>query len=371
MPRWTRALTVLLLAAALLAVGTTSAAATSAKTDAQRALAVYRAMQRQFYVSHHYLDGNSYSPGTSAAWPYGQMLEAVVALGRIPSIGGPYRWILRRRLSQLDAYWNRSTTPAAYDSYPIRPRGQGGDQYYDDNAWFGIALMDGFDLLHDQRYLARAKQVFAFLAFGWDKNPRHACPGGVFWTRTRGVTSRNSVSTANTALVALRLYGATHEPSYLAWGVRMWSWVNLCLTRSDGLIADSISLTGGIDRRAFTYNQGAMVATGALLHQATGEDVYLEHAETLARAAVPYFTANRYAGEPRTFVAILFRDLFLLRRVDPSADYFEAAEKYADEAWTQGRDSRTNLFSAALSQDALLDQAGMVELYALLAAEGG
>src|SRR5260221_617012 len=109
-------------------MGTTSAAATSAKTDAQRALAVYRAMQRQFYVNHHYLDGNSYSPGTSAAWPYGQMLEAVVALGRIPSIGGPYRWILRRRLSQLDAYWNRSTTPAAYDSYPIRPRGQGGDQ---------------------------------------------------------------------------------------------------------------------------------------------------------------------------------------------------------------------------------------------------
>lgn len=366
---WTRARLVGLIALAI--AGATSggpAAAAPLPPSAQRAIAAYQAMQRQFYLGHHYVDGDRYSPTATAAWPYGQLLEALAALGRVPSVGGPYRWIFRLRLAQLDRYWNSGTTPPAYDSYPARPRGPGGDQYYDDNAWFGLALMDGYDALHDPRYLARAKQVFGFLASGWDRAPRHACPGGVFWTRASGVSSRNSVSTANAALVALRLYGATRAPSYLTWATRMWSWVNLCLTRSDGLIADSVSLTGSVDRRAFTYNQGAMVAAGALLYEATGAEVYLDHAEQLAGRAVAYYRALGYAGEPRTFVAILFRDLFILRRVDPAADYTSAAQAYADDAWTTGRDSRTNLFSPARSQDALLDQAGMVELYALLAA---
>jgi uncharacterized protein YyaL (SSP411 family) len=325
-------------------------------------------MQRQFYVRGHYVDGDRLHSQTIAAWPFGTILGAVTALARVPSIGGPYRSLLRRRLEGLGAYWNGSSKPPAYDSYPARPHGPGGDQFYDDNAWFALALLDGYDVLHERRYFARAKQVFTFLASGWDRNPHHACPGGVFWTRARGMTTRNSVSTANAALVALRLYDLTHASSYLRWGARMWSWVDRCLTGRDGLVADSITLTGVKDRRAYSYNQGAMIASAALLYRATHAPQYLEHAETLARAAVDHFTAIRYADEPRTFVAILFRDLFLLHRIDPDADYRDDAAGYADDAWTAGRDSRTNLFAPERSQDALLDQAGMVELYGLLAA---
>ena len=367
MPRWTRAVLACLLAAALAAPTTAFAPAPSPNDNTGRAVAAYHALQHRFYFRGHYVDGDRDHPQTIAAWPYGTLLGALTALARVPSAGAPYRPLLRRGLAGLNAYWNPKTQPPAFDSYPARPRGPGGDPYYDDNAWFGLGLVDGYEVLGDKSYLARARQVFTFLASGWDRNPQHACPGGVFWTRAKGFTTRNSVSTANAALLAMRLYDLTGDPSYLGWGARMWSWVDDCLSRSDGLVADSISLTGIKDSRAFTYNQGAMIAAGALLYRATQQHQYLERAETLARAAVDHFTAIRYAQEPRTFVAILYRDLFLLHAVDPDVDYRSEAAGYAARSWTAGRDSGTNLFSGALSQDALLDQAGMVELYALLA----
>jgi hypothetical protein len=139
-----------------------------------------------------------------------------------------------------------------------------------------------------------------------------------------------------------------------------------------------------------------VVAVNVLLHRVTGADSYLAEARRLADAALqffsggfsdPYYSAagagvGPYPGRG-IFNAIFFRNLLLLHAVQPTyvppsgVSYLQRIQAYADTAWGdfagQGqpgvRDQRTGLFK--LHGDAeysLLDQAGMVQVYASLAA---
>ena len=89
----------------------------------------------------------------------------------------------------------------------------------------------------------------------------------------------------------------------------------------------------------------------------------------LADASIAYFDARWKHGEPPEFAALFFRGLLTLADTDGRADYVAAAEQYADDAWSRERDPRTGLFRYA-GKPTLLQQAGLVQLYAALAARG-
>jgi len=113
------------------------------------------------------------------------------------------------------------------------------------------------------------------------------------------------------------------------------------------------------------------VAAGLMLHRVTGEAAYLEQARATADAALDWYGAQGYQGQPAIFVAIFFCNLLPLVALTGSAAYRLALEGYADWTWNDPgiHEAATGLFKfeGPSSACTLLDQAAMVQMLALLA----
>lgn len=330
-----------------------------------RALASYAAMQRYFYdAPTKSYKGTFPTNGHAQAWPYSQALWATLQLARVPRAGTPALRALPTLIAGLDSYKHASESELVYDAV-YRGRKH---VFSDDNAWIGLALIDASGVLHDRTLLAAAARVFRSIESGWRLTARDSCPGGVYWVRSNANKQRGAVSAANAALIAALLYLHTRARSELAWAERAYGWTRRCLRAQSGLVADHIDPDGTVDQRIWSYNQGAMIATGVRLYQATHERHYLREAEQTANAALDVFRDPIGSGEPAAFLAIFYRDLLVLSDVDGNPNVRGAAASFASEAWRRARDGRTGLFHFGETAASLLDQAAMVQIYATLAA---
>ena len=129
---------------------------------------------------------------------------------------------------------------------------------------------------------------------------------------------------------------------------------------------------GRIDPAQWIYNQGVPIAAGVMLHRVTGEAIFLEQARATADAALAWYGARHYQGQPAIFVAIFFRNLLQLAALTGSSAYRAAMLAYADRAWDDpaihdpGHRS-VPLRRAPVTPCTLLDQAAMVQNDALAA----
>ncbi len=331
-----------------------------------RALDAYAAMQRYFYSAHDGSYAGTYpARGRTQAWPFSQALWATVDLAGLPGPSGDARADLRERLKALAAYSHPETgRPAEFA--PVY--GGSGVVYYDDNLWIALGLVEASRVTKDPAPLAKAAQIFTLVTDGWDDDSTHPCPGGVFWTRLGANKDRNTVTTANSALLALRLYERSGSSPYLAWAQKAFAWTQRCLGLPNGLIADHIDLGGKVDMDTWSYNQGAMIAAGVQLYRATGQHRYLADAERTADASLKTIGDPLASGEPPVFLAIFYRDLLELGSAVAGRDDRAAVEAFADEAWALSRNPKTGLFHFDGRGPTLLDQAAMVQVYAELAA---
>jgi len=325
--------------------------------DTSRAAASFAAMEHVFYdrATGDYRERPGAPPG-SHAWPYSQALAAQIAIASIPSLAR--RAAVRARLAQLDRRFRQGATYTAWPS---------GDVYVDDNEWLAEDLLAWNALTGDPDAEQRAEAIFGAVTDAWDDVPGHPCPGGVFWTNANTNRDRNTVSTANGAIVGLQLYAATADPSYLAWSQKMLAWVDQCMRAPNGLYWDHIDLTGKLDTSEWSYNQGSVIEANLLLYQTTGDAAALDEAEAVADAAIDYFDSRWRNGEPAEFAAVFFRSLLALAAVDGDTDYVDAARAYGDDAWASARNVKTGLFRYS-GRASLLQQAAFVQLYAALAA---
>ena len=370
---------------ALLSSSQDAQAASKNHKNMQRAAASYDAMQKYLYVSDVNLyqeqypraaDDNTYS----YVWPFSQAFAATNYMAGIRKIGDQYKDDVQERLAGLAHYYSSSgrspnqaiepnyPSPAGYDSYVDPPYGNGGDKFYDDNDWLGLDLVHWYLMSGDQSALDKARQVFTLEVSGWDKDPSHPCPGGVFWTQAPWSQDRNTVSNAPTAKLGLYLYQITGDRYYFDWAKRMYDWVNKCMLAPNGLYWDNIKLSGDIDKTQWSYNQGTMIGAGVLFYELTGDRTYLKHAEAIADKALEYYGRyNRLYSQPSYFNAIFFRNLLLLQDVDHNNHYRKAMQAYADKVWDTYRDPDTGLFRFDTNKPVqLLEQAAMVQIYALL-----
>lgn len=350
---------VLLAAVGTLAWPAVAAAPVHAGSDASRAETSFSAMERYFFDRSNgdYRELRGTSAG-SHAWPFSQALAAHVALAAVPSLAP--RAAVRARLAQLERRFRRGTT---YTAWPK------GSVYLDDNEWLAEDLLDWSALTGDTVSRTRAAAIFSAVTDAWDDAPSHPCPGGVYWTRAPANHDRNTVSTANGAVVALRLYEATKKPVYLVWSQKMLAWLDRCMLAPNGLYWDHIDLAGKVDQTQWSYNQGSVIAADVLLYETTGDAQALARAEELADASVAHFDGRWDTGEPPEFAAVFFRSLLSLADADGRSDYVEAAERYGDDAWSSSRDPQTGLFRYS-GRSSLLEQAALVQLYAALARHG-
>lgn len=240
-----------------------------------------------------------------------------------------------------------------------------GAVFLDDNEWIAEDLLDWNVYRRNPGAVAEARGIFTGVVQAWDSDVSSTCSGGVYWTTASGVGDRNTVSTANGALVGLRLYALTRRPVYLYWSRRMLDWLDACMLGPDGLYWDHVRADGTVDHRVWTYNQGSLVGAYLTLYETTGDVTALARAERLADATIAAFAGDRLAAEPPEFAAIFFRRALDLAAVDGRSTYVAAAQAYADDAWNRLRDPATGLFSQRL-----LGQAAFVQLYAQLALTG-
>lgn len=361
-----------------------AAASPLSASAASRAAASYSAMQAYFYRN----DGTSLyreeypvrsgDNTYSYEWPFGQAYAATVDMANIGSYSGD----VTDRTAGLSHYYssdgrspNAGLTPnqaslPGYDSYVDAPLGGGGDKFYDDNEWTALASIRQYQQTGDAAALSRAESIFSLIVSGWDTNTSHPAPGGVFWTQAAWSQDRNTVSNMPGAEVGLQLFQITHNTYYLDWSTRMYNWVNANLRDpADGLYWDHINLAGTIEKTKWSYNQGVPIGVNVLFYEVTGDRTYLAQAEQIANAALSYYGSTNILQQPAIFNAIFFRNLLQLYTLDHNAAYGNYATSYADTVWANKRDSSTGLFHFTTDgYTQLLEQAGMTEIYALLAA---
>jgi hypothetical protein len=328
-----------------------------AEIDSSRAEQAYAAMQHSFFDPGR--DGYRETLGgeqEARAWPWSQALAATLAMARLPQTRVSASRASRGQLTQLR---QRLLSGSVFSASP------GGDVYWDDNEWIAFDLLDWDSLHADRTARTEAMNLFAAVARAWDSDATEPCAGGVQWTNAAGNDDRNTVSTANGAVLGLRLYALTHRPMLLAWSERMLSWLDECMLAPNGLFWDHINGAGQVDRTEWSYNQGAVIGAYLLLYETTGRRSALARAEAVADVALPYL-APRWQSEPPEFAAIFFRYLLELAAADRRSDYVAAARSYADQQWSSARDPSTGLFSSD-GPPRLLAQAAYVQLYAALA----
>ena len=342
-------------------------------SNVERAIAAYDALQRCFYQPAEKLYLETYprqgANPYSYVWPFSQALAATLDMIELPSIGGRYRRDLSERWTGLEHYWNGESVPPAYDSYVRPPLGHGGDQFYDDNDWLGLELIRLHTRAGDRTALDRAQRTFELAVSGWDTDPSHPAPGGVFWTRGMWCRDRGTCSNAPSAELGLRLFEITGRRHYFDWAKKMYDWTNRHLLAPSGLYWNHVDLEGNVGETLWSYNQGTMIGASSLFYRVTGDTSYLNRGISIADAALGYYgTDGGYFAQPPSFNAIFFKNLLLLEAETKTTDGREAMRSYADRVWELVRDPATDLFAFEPDKPVeLLNQAAMVELYASLA----
>ena len=356
---------------------------------ALRAARAYAAMQDEFQRTSglYRRDGRLRTPRSAAhLWPFSQALVATLTLAGIDRelIAFDADAAIADRLAALERYYDDTGGQPAYSSDVLGTR-RGGDRYYDDNAWIGLALIQLERMRPGSGYLQRAQELFWFATGGWDSSGSDPSPGGVFWVEQgRGVGARNhdrnTVSTAPNAELGLHLAELSGAPA--AGGdvgpEQMYDWVLATLdssreaaSRGTGLFWDKLRGDGTLDDTLWSYNQGSMVGATVLLARRGGHKHagYLGRAEAIARKALRHF-AGKWERQPPAFNAIFFRNLLLLHAAaddtELRAAIIEAIRDYVDYAWYERRDhhDRFNLSDGGVT---LLNQSAIVQLLALLA----
>jgi Glycosyl hydrolase family 76 len=358
---------------------------------AARAARAYTAMQRRFHPSEglYRRDGRLHRPGAAAhLWPFSRALMATLDLAGVgdnllPDFDSSAA--IADRLHALERYWDPEGDPPGYSSDLLGTR-LGGDRYYDDNAWVGLALVQLERMRPGSGLMGRAEEVFKFAVSGWDRgHGPHS--GGVFWVeQSRGLGirnhDRNTVSTATNSELGLHIAELKGMPVGASGSIGpedMYEWVLSTLDESrdddspaTGLFWDKLRGDGTLDKTLWSYNQGSMVGANALLARRGGADQarYLMRAEAIARKAMRHFSASTYQRQPAAFNAIFFRDLLLLHAATGDAglraQIVEEIRGYVGYAWHKRRD-RGDCFHLSNGGVTLLDQSAIVQLLALLA----
>lgn len=353
--------------------------------NAERAVRAYRAMR-----DHLLVEGGLYRESTPEStsgnpfafvWPFEEAAKATLCMAGIPEIGAEYRADVAESGRARERYWDRGgrhclSRKPSYASYVLQPLGRGGDTFYDDNAWIALDLIQQHRMFGDDAALARAATVFEFVRAGWCRD-RRAHPGGLYWVDARWNRDRGAATNCGATMLALHLHELLAPPTmeYVDRAHTLYRWARDSLLATDGptagLYSDKVLGDGQIDRTQWIYNQGTPIAAAVLLHHLTGDQGYLDEARSIADAALAYYGRDGFMGQPLIFTAIFFRNLLQLDAVSPSPEYREAMQAYADRLWADDtvHDRKTGLFrlDRATPNYTLLDQAGAVQIFALLA----
>ncbi|KAL8758370.1 MAG: hypothetical protein Q9199_001545 [Rusavskia elegans] len=160
------------------------------------------------------------------------------------------------------------------------------DGWNDDIGWFSLALIRGYQMTGNQRFLDAAKYGFDY-AFGrgwdtqyngggiWEENPEYAARENPPKQATKEALANDSLGK-----VACMIYQSTHDAAYLQKSQQIYAWVSTNLfNHSTGQINTGIAQNGHVDTGSAAYNQGTFVDYAHLLFITTGNREYYADAK--------------------------------------------------------------------------------------------
>ncbi len=331
----------------------------SASVNEQRAGIIYKNIYRVFYdePKHLFRETNDSAKNErlhSYLWPLCGLIQGVNEMDALQRDQKTMKPV-------LDAiYLYRSNKPpvTGYDSYVVKEGG--GDRFYDDNQWIGLASIDAYNRTKDKTYLGVAKEIYRFMMSGYDT----AAGGGLYW-KEGDHTSKNTCSNGPGVVLALQLYIVEKDKKYLDTALMIYDWTKDKLQNPEGIYYDNIKIPGGrIGKATYTYNTGTMLQSAVLLYNITKNNKYLQEAQRVANVSLQSFYKGRFPGN-YWFNAVLMRGYIELYKVDKDKKFLQAFAKDADRIWNEERDA-DNLIGTKKNKT-LLDQAAMLEIYARLA----
>jgi rhamnogalacturonyl hydrolase YesR len=292
----------------------------------------------------------------SYLWPLCGLIQAANEVEAYTKRTGFFDTILKN----IQAYYDPAAPAASYGSYIIKEKKD--DRFYDDNQWVGIASLDAYERTKNTQYLEQGLLVYRFMMTGFDT----VSGGGLYW-KEKDYTTKNTCSNGPGVLVALQLYNATGNKTYLDTAILLYNWTKKNLLSPEAVYYDNIQLPSGkIDKKAYAYNTGTMLQSSAMLYGITKEKKYLQHAQELAEGSLKkFFIKNRFPGH-YWFNVVLLRGYIDLYKIDGERKFIKAMEQEAEAIWQNEKDNN-NLLGKKDSKE-LLDQAAVMEMFARLAA---
>jgi rhamnogalacturonyl hydrolase YesR len=257
-------------------------------------------------------------------------------------------------LAIIEQYYSERAGIAGYDSYLVKYGG--GDRYYDDNQWIGIALMDAHARTHKKEYLQKSEMIYRFMMTGYDQ----AVGGGIYWREVDKIT-KNTCSNAPGIILALQLYKATSQQNYLTDALKIYDWTNKKLRSPEGLFYDNVVVKNdSIDTRKYSYNTGAMLQANVYLYEITKQKKYLNEAKIIAQAAQKHFYSKVYFIDDYWFNAVMLRALEHFSTLFPKKNQVKSFKKCIDFALKNDQNSKGLMGKQKTL--GLVNQAGMLEI---------
>lgn len=321
---------------------------------------LYKAIRDSFYMPHAGFYKEQLEPGGnqkrySYLWPLCALIQADNEMEKLGLPGD----LMHETLGIIQHYYSPAAPAPGYDSYVVEDGG--GDRFYDDNQWIGLAVMDAYDRTGNKSYVATGKLIYRFMMTGFDT----LSGGGLHW-KEGSLGGKNTCSNGPGILLALQLYKATKEKKYMDTALLLYHWVNDHLQSPEGLYYDNLNVRNGrIGRHFFSYNTGTMLEANVYLYELLHQQKYLQEAIRLANASSQYFLGDGKFRDGYWFSAVLLRGYQHLLLDHTDRKYVQMFEKCTDEALGQNRQS-----SGLLGKDHpvnLVNQGGMLEILARLA----
>jgi rhamnogalacturonyl hydrolase YesR len=321
---------------------------------------IHNNIYRYFYdtSAHLFREHNSKRPDDrphSYLWPLCAFVQAANEMERLD----PKKKYMQPVVQAIDLYRSTKAPVPGYDSYVVKEGG--GDRFYDDNQWIGLAYMDSYFVTKDKKMLQLSEEIYHFMMSGFDT----VSGGGLYW-KERDLATKNTCSNGPGVLLALRLYQATKNKSYLDTAKLLYDWTNKKLLSPDGVFYDNVKIPAmTIDKRCYSYNTGTMLQSNVLFYNITHDQKYLKEAQRLAASSLAFFYKDgRFPGN-YWFNVVLLRGYQELFAVDSNKKYIEAFIADANKIIQSEMDAQQLIGKRPVKS--LIDQAGFLEILARLA----
>jgi predicted alpha-1,6-mannanase (GH76 family) len=288
------------------------------------------------YWTPGYLAADSPSTGANTGyWTFAQGYDAVLD-GVQRTDGAHYAgWIEGLYLAQNAQGWTSG--------------------FYDDENWMTLALIRAYDLGGDPKYLDHAKTLYAEIEAAWDTTCCGAHPGGIWWDKHVPHSQKATASNAGPVIAGVRLAAHTGDAHYLQFAQQVYAyWRTYMVDPTTFAVTDHITTGGTLVKYRFTYNEGLMIGAAVELYGATHDPMYLADAHAIAGYMVTAETRNgvlfdgddtHCGGDCAQFKGIGFRYLAQLQAVDPQPDVAAVLATSAQAIWDDARGS-DDLFAA-------------------------